>query len=134
MTQLSFGGFSARRYVRPSVAGPERIERDAEGNVAFSPKRTRSEERDGWTYFGIGGWPEASQWIDPRTVPLCRDHEHAAPSMELMQALRNFCLCPSLFARRCLTAPWREYPAGTTCLTYGSLDSMKWDLFVMAAE
>jgi hypothetical protein len=101
------------------------VEFDSRGDLAIPAKRITVAERERWQTFIVGGWPDYSQWIDPRTVPLCRDHNHPAPSAELAQVLVRICVAPSLLVRRCFTAAWREYPAGAICLTYGSIDGAK---------
>lgn len=135
--QLELGGLGARRGVGPHVAGgppyvapPARVEFDRKGELVVPVKRSMAAERERWMPYLIGGWPDYSHWIDPRSVPLCR-HGHEPPSLAVMQALMRRCLVPQLFVRRCLSAAWREYPAGTEVLSYGSIDNAKFDLFIL---
>ena len=94
-------------------------------SLALDPPKERVRFAE---YFLVGGWPEFSQWIDPRSVPLC-DHDHGKVDFDLMRQLVNKALAPSYFRWACLTSDWRGYPEGTRCLVYGI--NGKVDLWVL---
>ena len=96
------------------------------------PKPTAREEAGRWRYYSVGGWPEYSQFIDPRTVPLCTGHDHGPVDPELMRSLVKKCLWEPFFRGRCLAAQWRGHPAGAACLTYGSTsaDALTFGLWI----
>lgn len=118
-------------FGRVTKAAPELTASPVEvAQLAPAPKVPKQSVRAGFRHYLVGGWPEFSQWIDPRNVPLC-SHAHAAPSDETQRALVKKALIPGFFSSRCLTASWREHPAGSRCLVYGSASgSGKFDIFV----
>jgi len=86
-------------------------------------------EARGLTYYAVGGWPDYSQWVDPRSVPLCA-HAHGPVDPELQARLIKRCLVPQFFWRACLWVEWRGHPAGSSCIVYGSRTSDRFDLWV----
>lgn len=92
-------------------------------------EKAKRPKKRSWSGHRVGGhlW---SLWIDPETVPLC-DHQHDEVGAELAGSLVKMCLFLPFFRRRCLTAPWREYPAGRECLTYREGVGDAFDLFVL---
>jgi hypothetical protein len=104
----------------------------AQQSLRFEPPARAKAAR--YEYHAIGGWPEYSAYIDPRTVPLCT-HDHGEVDPDLMKQLVKRCLWPAYFKRRCLAASWRGYEAGTEAITYGSVgDGTRFDLWVRRCE
>jgi hypothetical protein len=124
----------AAKHASPSQGPAPRFKRKPRQTaLAFdvATKRTAKDERARWSCYIVGGWPEYSAWVDPREVPLCA-HDHGKPNPDVMAALVPKCLVPSLFAKRCLTASWRDHQAGAVCLTYGTVGGEhKFDLWVL---
>lgn len=127
MTEI-FPGYGLKP---PAPARSRTRRKPAQTSIAFAPAAKRVPEP--LTHYAVGGWPEYSQYIDPRTVPLC-DHDHGLVDPEIGRGLMKHFLAPSLLQWRCLSAPWREYAAGTRCITYGSVgEGRRYDLWIGAA-
>jgi hypothetical protein len=96
-------------------------------------QRAPKDEAKRWACYIVGGWPGYSAWIDPRDVPLCSHDHHGRVDGALASALITKCLVPSLLVKRCLALPWRQYRAGTACITYGTIGDVdrKFDLFIL---
>jgi hypothetical protein len=121
-----FPGYGRRPPTRtPRAPRSKPVQR----SIAFTPAAKVQAAR--LTFYAVGGWPECSAYIDPRSVPLCT-HEHGEVDPELKERLVKLCLIPAYFARRCLTAEWRGHEAGTDVITYGSVgEGSRFDLWVV---